>query len=253
MLSRKLSIPMRKIILGTTLFILHIPASPICIYVEGIPGAGKTTFLEILKKNIPDISIMYEPFDEYCDVQGAGNIVDLYFKDLSRWGLASILYCNATCIKSVDRCVRSAAGPIIIFDRSPQTGFYAFAYTTHRLGCLTDLELAIARQVCSVLWNSLTVKPAGYIYLRINPESAMNRIRQRGRAEEEALSMEFESTLCHFHENWLINKKDIAQEYVNIPVLVLDAEQNFKDDLNVQHLYVHQVQEFINQLINNPT
>ncbi len=245
----KISNSMKKIALVMSLIVIQLmQGQPICVFIEGLTGAGKTTFLELLKKNIPEIAIMREPVDEYCDVQGTGNILELYFKDLSRWGLAAILYCNATCTKSVEHCIRLATSPLIIFDRSPQTGMYAFAYATHRLGSLTDLELAIARQVCSVLWNSLTIKPAGYIYLRCSPETAMNRIRQRGRVEEASLSMEFEKTLHYFHENWLIYKKGIAQEYVNIPVLVIDAEQNFKDDAEAQHSFVQQVREFIGQL-----
>ena len=54
------------------------------LILEGNIGAGKSTFLKILKNNL-NVDIIFEPTDKWQDVENEGNILDLFYKDTKRW------------------------------------------------------------------------------------------------------------------------------------------------------------------------
>ena len=63
------------------------------------------------------------------------------------------------------------------------------------------------------------------VYLRIQPEKALERIKSRARGEEINLSLDYLQELHDCHDNWLLNHKFP----VPAPVLVIDANKNMSD------------------------
>ena len=60
----------------------------IIISIEGNIGAGKSTFLKILKLNLEKIKIIEEPLIKWQNIEQDGinyNILDMYYKDPKRW------------------------------------------------------------------------------------------------------------------------------------------------------------------------
>lgn len=57
------------------------------------------------------------------------------------------------------------------------------------------------------------------MYLKSAPEVVFERVKQRGRPEENDISLEFLRELHESHERWLMSEDSVN----TIPVLVLDA------------------------------
>lgn len=59
------------------------------------------------------------------------------------------------------------------------------------------------------------------VYLRSSPEVVLKRVKERGRPEENEISLKFLQELHESHERWLMSEDSVN----TIPVLVLDADQ----------------------------
>ena len=51
--------------------------------VEGNIGAGKSTFLRLVKQEIP-LQLVYEPLKEWQEVEGE-NLLEKFYQDIPRW------------------------------------------------------------------------------------------------------------------------------------------------------------------------
>lgn len=71
------------------------------------------------------------------------------------------------------------------------------------------------------------------IYLRTSPETCMERIKARSRAEEKTLPMDLLVALHERHEEWLIQEKFP----IPAPVFVVDGNRNLKEMLTFYQDY----------------
>jgi deoxyadenosine/deoxycytidine kinase len=47
------------------------------------------------------------------------------------------------------------------------------------------------------------------VYLRCNPEVALQRIKKRGRIEEQNIDLDYLNQIHQYHEEWLANKENV--------------------------------------------
>ena len=94
-------------------------------------------------------------------------------------------------------------------------------------------------------------RPAGFIYLRVNPETAYNRIKRRERSEESSISLDYLTTLHNKHDNWLVHRKEPFVTLKNVPILVLDCNPEFEGDLIRQRELLAQISSFAQSLETN--
>lgn len=67
--------------------------------------------------------------------------------------------------------------------------------------------------------------------MRTSPEVVYERVKSRGRPEEDSLSLEYLQQLHTAHEQWLMSKNE---KFNTIPVLVLDANLGM-DEMKKQY------------------
>ncbi|XP_059820759.1 deoxycytidine kinase 2-like isoform X2 [Hypanus sabinus] len=145
-----------------------------------------------------------------------------------------------------------ATEPTQIFERSVYSDRYIFASSLYELGCLNATEWAIYQDWHTFLLNQFGVRIAleGIIYLQASPKKCLERLQQRGRAEEKNVQLDYLEKLHSQHENWLVNKStELHFEYLKtVPVLVLDVNEEFENDKTRQEALLKQVKDFANTL-----
>lgn len=218
------------------------------VMVEGNIGAGKSTFLNLLQKNIP-VDVILEPTHRWQDVNGAGNLLELFYKDIQRWGYTFQLYAFITRIQEHIETTRKNSGqPVQVLERSVYCDRYCFARNCYEMGNMSDLEWSLYKEIFEYLVEEHAPKPDGFIYLRANPEVCYERLVKRNRSEESSVPLSYLTAIHNRHEEWLIEKKGVLPFLEKTPVLVIDCNQEFETDPTVQSLFIKQLQEFITSI-----
>lgn len=219
---------------------LSLFSTPALLFVEGNIGAGKSTFLKMIEQNIP-ATVTLEPCDEWQSVSGQ-NLLDAYYQDGNRWGALFQIYASMTRVRK-QQAESLRADVLQIMERSWYCDRYCFQQIMYDLGFLDDLSLSIVKE----LWDFVIAgvqKPIGFIYLRVEPEVCMERMKDRARDEESSVSLDYLQRLHGYHESLLVHKSSCA-DLKDIPVLILDGSLNFRDDKAVQQSFVRQILDFL--------
>lgn len=217
----------------------------ILLMIEGNTGAGKTTLSRLIEREL-NAHIIAEPIDKWRKVGDTGNLLDLHLNHRNRWGYTFQSY---ACLTFMQACLEAdQTKEIHVSDRSAYSGIYCFSRMMMEEGSLTPLEWYIYKERFEWLTDLLPCKSDGFIYLRTTPANCLARANARHRPEESALTMDFFEPLHRFHEEWLIDKKNVASNLVDIPVLVLDGNLDFKSDPIIQQQFVDQIRNFIEEV-----
>lgn len=225
--------------------------------VEGDIGAGKTTFLELLQQAIPDASFVFEPVKEWQNVEESGhNLLDAFYKNQDRWSLVFQLYAMKTRARAARDSMKNGK-KIVVMERSWFADRYCFAKNCYLLGKMTDMEWSMYRGIWK--WDMRDApKPAGIIYLRVAPETCLERIKLRDRTEESAVPLDYLKMLHERHEDMLVRKNYLDYDELNeddqlkdVPILIVNAGEDFKNDLGVRKRVTQQILDFFEKGRNN--
>lgn len=112
---------------------------------------------------------------------------------------------------------------LLFVERSIYTDKNCFAETCYETGKMTKLEYDVYSRWNEWLSSEFNVRPDAYIYLRCYPNVNYDRIQKRNRSGEEGIPIDYLETLHEKHDKWMAKEKE------TIPVLTIDALQDFKD------------------------
>lgn len=213
--------------------------------IEGNTGAGKTTLSRLIEREL-HAHIIEEPIEKWRKVGDTGNLLDLHLNQRNRWGYTFQTYACSTFMQACLEADQTIE--LHVSDRSAYSGIYCFSRMMMEEGSLTPLEWYIYKERFEWLTDLLPCKADGFIYLRTTPANCMERANTRHRPEESALTMDFFEPLHRFHEEWLIDKKNVAPNLKDIPVLVLDGNLDFKCDPSIQKQFIEQIKIFIQEV-----
>ncbi len=79
-----------------------------------------------------------------------------------------------------------------------------------------------------------------------------DRLKKRNRSEEVGVPFEYLKTLHKKHEEWLLNKKEIAPFLLDVPVLVLDCDKDFEFDIKEQEKHLNAIAAFFDVQFKKP-
>ena len=110
-------------------------AKPIILSIEGNIGAGKTTFLKIIRESFElSFEIIEEPVAEWKKLTGgtndqAENLLQLFYEDPNRWGYAFQSYCYFTRMREWTKMKQNLKPNVYLFERSIHSDkFFFFIY-----------------------------------------------------------------------------------------------------------------------------
>lgn len=214
------------------------------IIVEGNIGAGKSTFLRLIGQAL-DVQIVYEPHEKWQDVNGAGNLLDAFYADTKRWAYTFQSYAFITRVLEQEAYLKKATHPVQILERSVYSDRYCFAKNCYQMGTMSALEWKLYQEWFSWLIQDYVKKPHGFIYLKTDPEICYERLLKRSRSEEKAVPLDYLQKLHAKHEDWLVDKKDVADHIKNIPVLILECNKEFEADTAEMAQHIKKIKEFL--------
>lgn len=139
------------------------------------------------------------------------------------------------------------------FERSVYSDRYCFASLCHKMGHMSNLEYSIYKDwhtwMCTLF---PTLKLNGMIYLRSDPEVCKQRLGKRGRSEEvDTVSIDYLRSLHESHESWLMRKEHrdvVARNIANLPLLVIDVNDDFESNPEVQAKHIGRIREFLSKI-----
>ncbi|XP_040271644.1 deoxyguanosine kinase, mitochondrial-like [Bufo bufo] len=229
--------------------------------VEGNIAAGKSTFLRLLCSAQREWCLMEEPLRKWQHVHTASrqevdNLLQLLYDDPARW---SYTFQTLSCMSRFKAQIETSPEhllkqrePIQIFERSIYSDRFVFAKALFDLGHLSELEWTLYQDWHSFLLEKFGKRAAldGIIYLRATPEKCHERLQKRGRKEEATVTEGYLKKLHDQHECWLIERTtDVHCQHIrDIPVLVLDVEEEFEGDPTVSGHLSNKVKEFVASL-----
>ncbi|KKP35336.1 MAG: hypothetical protein UR26_C0006G0020 [candidate division TM6 bacterium GW2011_GWF2_32_72] len=214
-----------------------------CLIVEGNVGAGKSTFLKILQKYFA-VQTVFEPLYRWQHVVGDENLLDKFYKDTTRWAYTFQSYAFITRVLEQKINAEKNTTPVQILERSVYTDRYCFAKNCFEMGTISPLEWELYQEWFSWLVDNYTTKPDGFIYLQTDPQVCFDRMKNRNRTEENAIPLDYIQKLHNKHEEWLIKKNGVVPYIANTPVLVLECNEDFENNIVQQQLHVEKIAKF---------
>ena len=213
--------------------------------VEGNIGAGKSTFLKLIRDRLP-VQIVYEPHKKWQSVQGGDNLLDKFYQDTKRWAYTFQSYAFVTRILEQQQNAKENKHGIQVLERSVYSDRYCFAKNCFEMGTISELEWNLYQEWFEWLVTNYAPRPTGFIYLQTEPEVCFERLKKRAREEEAAVPLSYLESLHNKHEDWLLHKKDVAQYLHDVPVLVLDCNKDFEHIEEEMEKHLQEIADFIN-------
>lgn len=199
--------------------------------VEGNIGTGKSSFLEVIKKYFCDIQVIKEPIEKWTKVGSDGecgnNLLDMFYNNPERWSYAFQTRCSFTKAMEYD----NLTAPIVFTERSWLSDRYVFTETLYEMNMMKKIE----RDMHNDWFNWLLKKtqaPDAIIYLKASPNICFDRLIHRNRHEEASMNFSYLSIVDKKYNEWLIDNNGN-----NIPVVVIDADDDF-EDIEHRHLEI---------------
>ncbi|XP_076843248.1 deoxyguanosine kinase, mitochondrial isoform X1 [Brachyhypopomus gauderio] len=238
------------------------------VSIEGNIAVGKSTFAKFLNKAGQNWEVIPEPVTKWQNVeeatsqpvpspqQTASNLLEMMYQDPKRW---SYTFQTFSCMSRLRTQLQPPPSRLLqttdavqVYERSVYSDRYIFAQNMFELGCVNSTEWAVYQDWHSFLVEQFgpKVQLEGIIYLRASPQTCMERLKQRGRVEEQGINLQYLESLHMQHDNWLLNKstKVHFQHLKNLPVLVLDAGLQFEKDLHLQARLIREAATFFSGL-----
>ncbi|OQA36295.1 MAG: Deoxyadenosine/deoxycytidine kinase [Candidatus Dependentiae bacterium ADurb.Bin331] len=210
---------------------------------EGNIGAGKSTFLQLIERRIPTLGVALEPLHNWQKNVYGQSLLANFYQDPHRWSYSFETFAMICRVREHVR--EQEMNSVRLVERSIYSGHYCFVHTGYQNGFMSDLEWLLYQEWFNYLIPNRCLPPKGFIYLRTTPEIAYKRIKKRNRLAEKAITFAYLKQIHEQHERFLITKKDILPELTQVPVLVLDCDQDFEKNSAVREEHFQRVEKFI--------
>jgi deoxyguanosine kinase len=219
----------------------------IIISIEGNIGVGKSTFIKILEKKWENSVIVPEPIDTWKNILNSDNknILQIFYEDIPRWGYT---FQNMTCITrmmKIEDCIKNSSSKYIFLDRSLGTDKNVFEAMLYDQGHISQIEHTMYNLWCDFYHRYIRSQDNNiYIYLKASVKTCFERIKKRGRVEEESIEYNYLEGLNNYHDKWLINKS------IESNVIIIDCEEEFESDENKQIQMINKIKTELDLIIN---
>lgn len=211
------------------------------ISVDAVIGAGKTTLInEIFKHaNANKFILVPEPVDLWMDIKNKNgdNILTAFYNDRSENALPLQLIALLTRRKLIQEKIQEALikerengeEVYLITERTVRSDYYIFAKSLHNEGYINEFGM-IAYQ----LWNdvfSSESKTDKTIYLKLDTQICMERIKKRNREGEDKITMEYLNELYEAHETFFNEEMSKGKCYIYNNIYDCNTEE-YMNEIN---------------------
>jgi deoxyadenosine/deoxycytidine kinase len=186
------------------------------ILLEGNIGAGKTTVGKAIAAS-GEFGFIEEPTRAWQE-NYATNMLDNLYRDIERWAFTFQICTFVTRAKTWPEITALTDHERVVLERSIYCDRFVFVENFYRTGVMSLTEHQLYRGLWDFLISNYSDQPDLIIYLRTPAEICLQRIKDRGRAEEGGITLEYLLQLERLHDEWLCDGNEQRS-------LVLDGER----------------------------
>ncbi len=199
------------------------------IVIDAVVGAGKTVYMEMLSKDM-NTPCFQEPVQD-------NPLLDKFYHDRKRYSFPLQVYFLNRRFEMLKQA--SKVGKPTIMDRSIY-GDMIFAKLLYEEGNMEKDEYILYRDLLINMLDHVEA-PKLMIYLKIDTDSAIERIRKRGRDYEQIVEREYWERLNKEYE-------DYFSDYNLSPLLIIEASKydvvgNSEDRMEVLQIIRQKIAE----------
>ncbi len=195
--------------------------------VEGNIGAGKSTFLSLIEKHLSHIDVAHEPLHNWQKKVYGQSLLANFYQEPKRWAYSLETFAMICRVREHIKDQEQKNTNRVI-ERSIYSGHYCFSLNGYKNGFMSDTEWELYNQWFNFLIPQKCNAPQGFIYLRVSPDVAYQRIKKRNRLAEKKITFSYLQQIHQQHEAFLMDKVGILPELKQVPVLVLDCNEEFE-------------------------
>lgn len=216
---------------------------PIIVSIDGNIGSGKSTKVQNLKqfyeqKGRNDILFIQEPVDTWesvVDKDGTPILMN-YYKDNKRFAFRLQMLAYISRLKLLRDAVKRGY-KYIITERCVATDRNVFSKMLYDKGDIENDEYIIYNKWFDEFITDVPI--AAIVYIKADPAVCLERVNIRGR-EGENIPIEYLAECSKYHDEWIDNE--------NIPKLIIDANRDFKQNLEAREETLNMIDKFIHSL-----
>lgn len=202
-----------------------------CVLVEGNIGSGKSTFLRYLENDF-NFKVFLEPLDKWLNFNGFNPLAEYY----SNPAINSLAFQIFAAQSLFERDQLAANEKVVILERSIQSSRNVFGKYAAEKNYLNSFQHCCLNNYLDDLLARSSLRPDLIIYLRATPEVLFDRIRTRGRIEEQNITIDHLQRLNELHESFL--------DSCGIPNFIFDQNPSAG---NYNYLCAHKIMEIIDK------
>lgn len=212
--------------------------------VEGNIGVGKSTFVSLIPEHLPQAEAVLEPVESWNSAAPGQSLLSNFYTNPKRWAYTlenlTLLYRSRNHRKEQLNPSKNR-----FFERSIYSGHFCFAKNSYDAGFMTPIEWEVYNRWATFLLAGQCNEPTGFIYLKAQPQTCLERVKKRQRSAETSLSLEYLEQIHEKHDAFLIHKKGLPSALTDVPVLVIDVEDDFVASAQERKRVFDLVREFV--------
>jgi len=208
--------------------------------IDGNIGSGKSRLICELQKNKAfgkNIVFIQEPVQIWNKIKdGEGRtIIENFYKNKLKWAFSFQIMAYISRLVQLKKIIRENPKSILITERCTYTDRFVFAKMLYNDGMINDIDMKIYLMWFDEFMKDIPIK--GFIYVKTNPQKCFERVKKRNR-KGEIIPIEYLEK-CHiYHQDWLINEKNI---------LTLNGNQEYEEDNELINHWVVKIKNFIQE------
>lgn len=222
---------------------------PLVIVVDGVIGAGKTTYVnmiaDMLIRRGKVVTLVHEPVSKWLEKpEGGGlSLFELFNLDKKRWSYHFQTKAFHDRVMENRKMFEQYGDitDIFILERSCFTD-RIFMQVLYEEGYVYDVEMKDYKE-WSDLWELvMPYHPDLFIYLRPPVDVCMERILERNRLAEDTISISYQQKLQQKHDEFFSSGKVQIKEGHFVPCVTVETVEDYRT--GNEHIRQKMVEEF---------
>lgn len=222
---------------------------PKIISIEGNIGAGKTTIIEQIEKQYKDIKsvlVVREPVNVWESIKDSDgeSILAKFYKNPEKYAFSFQVMAFVTRLSLIRNLIKNNPQcKLIICERSLEADKNIFAKMLYDDKMIDEINYKIYMKFYNEYKNDFKLN--GLVYIHADEDVCYKRVHKRNRIGEETVPLEYLKKCREYHENWLVNKKNI---------LVINSNADVKYDCNDPHdkgmFWIKLIKNYVDKVID---
>uniref|UniRef100_A0A4W3GJC5 Deoxyguanosine kinase n=1 Tax=Callorhinchus milii TaxID=7868 RepID=A0A4W3GJC5_CALMI len=217
------------------------------VAIEGNIAVGKSTFAKMLEMSTAACEVVHEPIAKWQNIRASnhsedssssalkstGNLLQMMYEDPQRW---SYTFQSYSCMSRIEAQLKPVSARLLNTENSVQI----FERSVYSDSSSNICENGFAAPKFSEGSGSQPWEL----------DKCLERIQQRARVEEKEIQVNYLQQLHDKHEDWLVKRTmEVHFDHLkNVPMLVLDMNEDFEEDKLKQNKLLEQVKNFMHSL-----